>query len=182
MIIRYIASMILIIGTMGWLSEAGAADKPDTNGATNLIDFKIKDQFGTVHRSGDLAGSVVLLIGSDKDGSEFNAFWGEAINDALRDHPNYDQLAQLPQADLRGVPFFVKSLVKSKMPEDPKKWVLMDWKGVLSKAYEFVPGSSNVLVFGPDGRLKHQSAGQTPEESELQVIVTTLREMLNALK
>jgi predicted transcriptional regulator len=180
-IIRYAACLVLILGAIGGLSAASAAYKHDVERAASLIDFKIKDQFDTVHRSGDVAGFVVLLIGSDKDGSEFNALWGEAISDALRNHSHYDQLAQLPQADLRGVPFFVKGLVKSKMPENPQEWVLMDWKGALSKAYQFVPGSTNVLVFGPDGRLHHQSAGQDLDDVKVQAVVKALQELLNAL-
>jgi len=178
---RTVAAILLILGTMAGGFEAHAAGKSNTNGATSLIEFKIKDQFGTVHRADDVAASVVLLIGGDKDGSVYNAQWGEAINEAVREHPNYEQLARLPHADLRGVPFFVKGMVKSKMPEDPKQWVLMDWKGALPKAYQFVAGSTNVLVFAPDGRLHHQSAGKELEEGALQAIVRALHEMLNTL-
>ena len=40
-----------------------------------LIDFEIEDQFKNVHRRSDVLGSIVLLIGSDEDGSNFNVAW-----------------------------------------------------------------------------------------------------------
>ncbi len=36
-----------------------------------LPDFELADQFGNVHRRADVADTIVLLIGSDKGGSEF---------------------------------------------------------------------------------------------------------------
>jgi hypothetical protein len=143
-----------------------------------LIDYEIEDQFNAMHERADVDGRVVLLIGSDKDGSEFNALWGKAINDALIDVSQSDQIIQLPQADLRGVPFFVKGMVKEKFPQEPEKWVMMDWKGVMAKAYDFVPGFTNLLVFSSTGALQYQSAVQQIDEDELKDLVATLQAAL----
>ena len=144
-----------------------------------LLDFELKDQFENVHRSSDVAGNIVLLIGSDRGGSQFNEAWGTAIHDFLSDHPRYDQISHLAYADLRGVPFFVKGVVRGKFPQNPDRWVLMDWKGVIAKTYDFAPKSSNVLVFARDGALVHHASGREPDEKIVRDVVTALREMLD---
>ena len=144
-----------------------------------LVDFELEDQFGEVHRRADVQGTVVLLIGSDKGGSSFNGLWGNAIHEALQEHHRYDRISQLAYSDLRGVPFFLKGMIRSKFPEDPDNWALMDWKGVIAKAYDFVPKASNTLVFASDGTLVHHASGREVDERAIQEIVAVLRDLLN---
>jgi len=144
-----------------------------------LIDFEFEDQFGDIHQRADVQGTVVLLIGSDKGGSSFNGLWGKAIHDILRDHPHYDQISQLAYSDLRGVPFFLKGMIRSKFPENPDSWALMDWKGIIAKAYDFVPKSSNVLVFSPRGELVQHVSGREVVDETVQEIVAVLRDLLD---
>jgi len=143
-----------------------------------LLDFEIKDQFENVHRRSDVLGNIVLLIGSDKDGSQFNEAWGKAIHDSLSDHPQYNRISHLAHADLRGVPFFLKGSVRGKFPQNPDQWVLMDWKGVIAKTFNFAPKSSNVLVFAPDGLLVHHVSGREPDDEALRDLLNALRELL----
>jgi len=156
-----------------------AAGSPTHAEDRELLDFELKDQFENVHRRSDVAGNIVVLIGSDKSGSQFNEAWGKAIHDSLSDHPRYDQISYLAHADLRGVPFFVKGFVRGKFPQDPDRWVLMDWKGIIAKAYDFASKSSNVLVFAPDGVLHHHASGREPDDETVQRIVTAVRELLD---
>ena len=144
-----------------------------------LLDFELEDQFDEVHRRSDVQSNIVLLIGSDKGGSQFNEAWGKTIHDALSDHPQYPQVSHLAHADLRSVPFFLKGLIRSKFPQDPERWVLMDWKGIIAKTYDFVPKSSNVLVFAPDGTLVHHASGKEPDEESVTAVATALRELLD---
>lgn len=152
---------------------------PAGAGETHLLDFELQDQFEAVHRRSDVEGTIVLLIGSDKGGSQFNQLWGKAIHDSLADHPRYSQISDLAYSDLRGVPFFLKGMIRGKFPEDPKHWVIMDWKGEVAKAYDFAPESSNVLVFAPDGALVHHISGQEPDDEDIQEVVSKLRELLD---
>jgi len=144
-----------------------------------VLDFELKDQFENVHRSSDVAGNIVLLIGSDRGGSQFNGTWGKAIHVSLSDHPRYDQISHLAYADLRGVPFFVKGVVRGKFPQNPDQWVLMDWKGIIAKAYDFAPKSANVLVFAPDGALVHHASGREPDEETVSEVVNALSKLLD---
>ena len=144
-----------------------------------LLDFEIKDQFDNVHRRSDLQGKIVLLIGSDKDGSQFNEAWGKAIHKSLSDHPQYARISFLAHADLRGVPFFLKGYVRGKFPRNPDQYVLMDWKGAIAKAYNFAPKSSNVLVFAPNGALVHHASGREPSDETLNGVLTALRKLFD---
>ncbi len=152
---------------------------PNEAAELQLVDYELEDQFGDIHRRADVQGTVVLLIGSDKGGSSFNGLWGKAIHDSLKDHPRYEQISQLAYSDLRGVPFFLKGMIRSKFPENPDSWALMDWKGVIAKAYDFVPKASNTLVFASDGTLVHHASGREVEERAVQEIVAVLRDLLD---
>ena len=144
-----------------------------------VLEFELEDQFGDVHRSSDVSGKVVVLIGADRVGSQFTQAWNQAIHDSLGDHPGYAQVADLAHANLRGVPFFLKGLIRSKFPQDPEGWVLMDWKGVLPKTYDFAPKSANVLLFAPNGILVHHASGQEPDDETVGELVDALRELLD---
>lgn len=155
------------------------AVSPTSAEGPKFLDFELEDQFKNVHRSSDVAGKIVLLIGADRAGSQFTGAWSKAIYDSLGGHPRYPQIAHLAHADLRGVPFFIKGFVRSKFPQDPDRWVLMDWKGTIPKAYEFAAKSANVLVFAPDGALVHHASGREPDDEAVSGVVMALRELLD---
>jgi len=146
-----------------------------------LVDFELKDQFGDIHLRRDVEGTIVLLIGSDKDGSEYNGLWSKAIHDALGAHPDYSQISHLAYADVRGVPFFLKGVIRGYFPEEPENWNLMGWKGELAEIYDFVPESTNILLFAPNGDLVHLASGHELDEDVLDSLITALREQLDNL-
>lgn len=147
---------------------------------TTLIEFELKDQFDRVYRSSDYEGKVFYLIGSDRVGSKFAGSWSQAIADALKEEGGWTpgSVAMVELADLRGVPFFIKGMVKGKFSQEESQWVLMDWKGTFPKAYDFSPDSSNILVFAADGRLAHQAQGREVDQEVLDGVVRKLRELL----
>jgi len=171
--------MRICVSALSLTFVALLAASPTFGEAQELLDFEIKDQFENVHRSSDVAGQIVLLIGADRGGSQFTGAWSKAIHDSLGEHPRYPQIAHVAHADLRGVPFFIKGFLRGKFPQDPDRWVLMDWKGVIPKAYGFAPKSANVLVFAPDGALVHHASGREPDEEAVMGLVTALRELLD---
>lgn len=147
---------------------------------TTLIPFEIEDQFEVVHRDTDYAGRILIVIGSDRGGSEFNAGWGVALTEALEEEEHFDRIAFLPLADLTGVPFFVKGMVRGRFPTDPEQWVAMDWDGVFDEAYTFIEDSSNIFVFTPQGQLLQRAHGQEVDETVLQSLLSPIRVLLSA--
>ena len=113
-----------------------------------LINFELKDQFDVEHKHSDYFGKVVILVGSDRGGSQYNHNWILPLIDSLKSHGVYDSTAFIGVADLRAVPFFLRFMVygfmKEHNPEDP---VLMDWDGDFAERYNFVKDHCNVVVF-----------------------------------
>jgi len=147
---------------------------------TTLIPFELEDQFEQVHRDSDYAGRILIVIGSDQGGSEFNAVWGSALTEALEEAEYFERIAFLPLADLTGVPFFIKGMVRGRFPTDPEQWVAMDWDGVFDEAYTFVDDSSNIFVFTPEGRLLQRAHGRELDETVLQSLLSPIRVLLSA--
>ena len=145
---------------------------------SSLISFKVKDQFDRVYTDWQFRGSILIIIGSDKDGSKYNEIWTQAIYDSLKAEENFDRVKFLGVADVRGVPFFLKGYVRGKFPKDDEKWVLLDWKRAFAKAYEFEPEMSNVAIFDQRGALAHRAYGQTIDKDKLAVILAELKSLM----
>ena len=144
-----------------------------------LIDFNIEDQFDRSHRYTEYRGKIVVIVDSDKDGSEFNPLWSSAIHESLKNNSNYNRIVFLPVADVRGAPFFLKGFVKGKFPQNKNSWVLLDWDGHFARAYRFQPKTSNIVIFDADGKLLHSAHGRDVDGATLAEIIATLRVVLN---
>ena len=170
-----------IFHALGVLAVTAAALPLAATETAPPLEFELEDQYRVVHRSSEYSGEVVLLIGSGRKGAEFNGLWGKAIHETVADHPRYDRLSDLPYANLRAVPFFLKGTVRGKFSEDSRHWVLMDWKGEIAETYGFDSASANILVFGPDGSLALQHAGTDVDDASVEEIATAIRALLDAL-
>lgn len=147
--------------------------------ADRLIEFELEDQFQETHRDEDFAGKVVVLVGSDRGGSGFNAPWGQALHEALQGHPHRDQVVFLPVADTRGAPFFLKGYIRGKFPEDPERWTLLDWKGRLAQAYAFHPDHCNIVVFDHEGYRVERLHGREVDPDRVAALATTVAGLLD---
>ncbi len=145
---------------------------------STLVEFALEDQFKHEYTHADYLESCCILVGSDRGGSTFNGQWGRAIADSLRNLSLLSQVKFIPNADLRGVPFFLKGFVRGKFSKDESQPVLLDWSGLFARSYEFNPDSSNIVVFGQDGKVVHQTAGREVEPAKVHGIVETLRRLL----
>ena len=145
---------------------------------TSLIPFELEDQFDRTYRGVDYADRIVIVLGSDREGTEFNQPWGEALNELVEAQNATERVTFLPVADLQGVPFFIKGMVRRRFPKEPDRWALMDWDGDFDEAYGFTPEATNVLLFAPDGRLVEHIHGREVEEALLELIAAPLRALL----
>lgn len=145
----WIGAILLLSGLM-----PDSAEPTDTR----LIQFQIEDQFKQDHTDTEFRGRALILLISDRQGSQFTDEWMSALRDALVSVPEPDGPRIVEVADVRGVPFFVKGAVRGKFPKDERQWVLLDWKGEFAKAYELEAYKLNILVFDPTGWLQYQVA------------------------
>lgn len=101
----------------------------------------------------------VLLIGSDQKGSQFDAVWERAIRDSITGLVDMESLRIVHVADVRGVPFFLKGVLRCKFPGGNASPIILDWQGRFATAYGFAKDKANILVFDRQARLKHQKKG-----------------------
>lgn len=148
---------------------------------STLIEFKLKDQFDREYSSESWQGNILIVIGSDREGSQYNERWGEAIHKALADSPGFSHVQFVGVADLRGVPFFLKGFVKGKFPEDRSKWLLMDWKGIFAQSYQFKDDVSNIVIFAPGGERLLQKTVTELDPDILDEIVQTVKVKMDML-
>ena len=143
-----------------------------------LIDFEIKDQFEHKHRADDWRGDVLLLIGSDQIGSQFDALWAQAIRDSITGLADMSSFRIVHVADVRGVPFFLKGAVRRKFPKDTANSIILDWKGEFATAYGFEEDKANILVFDRRAILQHQLAVAGIDSEKLREVTDVLVTLL----
>jgi hypothetical protein len=148
---RYICIILLIL--FGNFAQAGqqliGAKAPE---------FSLLDQFDKPVSTRQLEGSIVVLIASDREGSVQNPPWKDAILNKFK-----GKVVLLGVADLRSVPFFLKSRIKKDFQKH-RDSVLLDWDGVVFTSYLLTKKVSNVILIDRNGHLRYLYAG--PAETE----------------
>jgi predicted transcriptional regulator len=130
-----------------------------TSGAETLINakaptFSLLDQYDQPFDVRQAEGKTIILLASDGEGSKQNREWIDAINGRYG-----DRVVIVGIADTRGVPFFVKSAVKSKFKESPAP-VLFDWNGVVFTSYVLASNVSNIVLIDKSGVVQYMFSGE----------------------
>jgi len=134
-------------------------------------DFSLFDQRDNPVTLRQLVGKPVILIASDDEGAKQNPAWRKTIVEKYR-----ERILVIGVADVRKVPFFLKSKFKRDFQKDPAT-ILLDWDGVIFTSYGLEKGVSNIIVIDKKGfqRYFHSgSAEQTAVERLFRVLDTTL--------
>ena len=79
--------------------------------------FSLQDQFDRTYTEKNWPGKILVLIVSDRKGSQFNGAWQAAIAGALKP-PASSQVQFVGVADVHSVPGFMHGLVKRYFPQD----------------------------------------------------------------
>jgi nicotinamide mononucleotide adenylyltransferase len=145
---------------------------------TELIAFQLEDQFGNNYTELDFLDEVVIIVGSDKEGSQYNEQWSAALYDSLKSINCENEVSFLPVADLRGVPFFLKKMVRNKFPKEKNRWILLDWKGLFAESYKFQSESSNILLLDKSNYMIYQTAVQEMDRDELEKLWSKVKGLL----
>lgn len=147
---------------------------------STLIDFAIKDQFDEIHRNGDYHGRLLIVFAYDRKGNDYQDLWFSALRDSLPAPDDSSGISCVRLANVRGVPFFLKSMLKGKFPKEPDQWVLLDWKGRFDKAYEFADDRCTILIFNQQGRLIRRTAVTELTADTLASLLADIRSLLPA--
>ena len=119
-----------------------------------------------------------MLIGADREGSAHSGAWSRALREGLG--ALAEDVSVIGLADLSGVPFFMKAVVRKRFSERPDEWSLLDWEGELSRRYAFAEKSCNVLVFDRSGMLSGRANGGVPVQESVERLVTLVESLLVA--
>ncbi len=127
-------------------------------------DFELNDQYDQPVKLQKLLEQVVLVICADREGSEFNFHWTEALK------PKYlggsgDRIKLVRVANLRSLPALFRGIAKGRFraPNDDgtsKLPVLLDWEGAVARLYGFREGLPNLYLIDRAGVLRHVTAGK----------------------
>jgi hypothetical protein len=142
------------------------------------LEFEIMDQFDSLHTEKDYLGSVTVIIGSDRGGSRYIGIWTQAIVDSLGYKFDNSQITFLPVADVSSIPFFLKGFIKGKFPTGRKEWILMDWDGYFSEAYQFAEDSCNIVVIDKNGRFNYKTSGQELDHQKLKILCSKITDLV----
>ena len=145
-----------------------------------LEPYSIPDQFDDAHTADEVKDSVVVYLRSDRKSFKFSPEWTQAINAELVEVPGSADVTFVYLAHMKGVPSFLRSMIKKKFPQDRAHWMLLDWKGVFASSYGFTKGAVNLLIFDRKGVLEYQSAVTEVEQSKLREMVVVMRAALEA--
>lgn len=102
--------------------------------------------------------NVVVLLMADRDGSGEIDGWVTAIKAR-----QWGRVELRGLADVRGVPWLLRSRIRKKFQEQRKYPVMMDWVGEMCGRLGVKPGVANVLVLGRDGRIEGRLIGPAKE-------------------
>jgi hypothetical protein len=163
---------VFLIGTL--VTRGEAKEAPDST----LIPFQMEDQFKQPYTDSAFRGVTLVVLVANKGGSKYSRLWSPALRDSLLSWSLADDVKLLGVADMAGVPFFLKGLVRGKLPKDPKDWMLLDWKGRFADAYACEDDTCNVLIFDAQSRLRHRlevGAVTSAELDSIRSLVVALR-------
>jgi len=122
-------------------------------------EFTLLDQYDKPYNIRQGEGSIVVLLASDKEGEPQNALWRSAIEERYR-----DRILLIGIADVRTVPFFLKSRIKNNFRKDNAR-ILLDWTGEVFSNYVLVKHASNIVLIDKKGMIRHVHFGEATTEA-----------------
>lgn len=140
-----------------------------------LISFNVEDQFGKEYTERSWQDSILVVFGSDKDGSKYNERWAVALYENYQSENLKIPVTYIGVADLSSVPFFLKSTVRKFIKNSSENGIILDWEGVFPEAYNFVENNCNILMFDFNRNLIYQTAVQNLETEKITEIVNKLK-------
>ena len=117
-------------------------------------EFSLLDQYDKPYNIRQGEGSIVVLLASDKEGEPQNALWRSAIEERYR-----DKIFLIGIADVRTVPFFLKSRIKNNFRKDNAR-ILLDWTGEVFTNYVLAKHASNIVLIDKKGRVRYVTSGE----------------------
>ena len=134
--------------------------------------FRIEDQFEKIWTADYFKGSVTVYVLNDRTGYEHTKNWTDRIVPLFKDRVKF-----APVADVQSAPGFLKGFIRSKFQDNFNYSVLMDWDGVLIKAFKMVEDVPNLVVVDKQGIIRFTISG-TGTKSQVDLLISNLNKIL----
>lgn len=130
-------------------------------------------------------GKPILVVYEDKDSANLNAGFKLELGRLAKSGQYRDAVALVPVADVRGYDYWpVRGFVKDAIRSESRRQgttIYCDWSGEFSRALALPRATSNVVLYGKDGRVLFAKAGQLSQR-ELQSAIQLLRAEVGATR
>ena len=163
--------IVVVLGATPAITAAETSAVADT-----LVSFSIPDQFDRQHTDAEFAGRAAVILWTDRGGKDHVRRWVRVLGRTLKDEIMACRVEMRTVAHVEGVPGFVRGQIKSKFPQEPRLWALMDWDGIFAAHYAPTDGHVCPLVFGADGRLLYRAAVTGLEQDVVDGVLAAVRE------
>lgn len=142
------------------------------------VTWSLQDQFGRTHTPKELQGRVVLLVTGDGGAEKSSTSWVRATLTALGRSVDTSRVTIVRVADLRQVPTVPRPFAKAQLPSLSSAPVLLDFSGVIARRYGYLPGGSNQLVIGADGRVLAHTRGSAVNPVQASILAARIRDAI----
>lgn len=146
---------------------------------SSLIKFNLEDQYKQEYSHDQFLGKVLIVMGSDREGSQYNEAWGRMIHDSLQSFEVEDSVAFVAVANLEGVPRLLRGIVRRKFPKNGHRSILLDWEGEFAGAYQYQGGCTNIQLFNREGEMRHQFFGKEAESHAIQELLKEIKSLFS---
>ena len=167
----WFVSSVVVFLLSSRMSTAGAQTPPR--------DFTLRNQYDTAFTLSSERGRLVLLLYSDRKGSQFVGGFSRVARRWRVERGDTTMLRIINIANLDGVPRLLRGSIKGNFKGNekdgrPKALLLLDWDGKLGKLFGGArEDATTAWIIGPDGALLW-SGGGTNKPGEVEALAAAL--------
>ena len=122
-------------------------------------EFKLNDQFKKPHDQTFPKNKVSIFALADRKGSKQLEDWIAPFYERYT-----DQVDICGIANLKGVPGFMKPVLRKLFRKGVDYPVMMDWSGEVCEAFSYQPGVADIFILTKGGVLSYRTSGAVSEE------------------
>lgn len=141
-------------------------------------DVVLEDAWDRQVAMGKLGAKPVLVVYEDEASSKQNNAFKAELAELAKGDRYKTRVALLAVADLDGYDYWpVRGFVKDAIRSESRKQqlsILCDWSGKFRKALGLIKGSSNVVLYGKNGKVLFSHAGPLSAEQRA-TLISSLR-------
>ncbi len=149
----------LVSASLVCAAADGAPESPSSTHGLKIGSFMLKDQRGRRHEQTFPKKRVSIYALADRKGSDQLEDW---ITPLYKQYEDRVDLCGV--ANLKGVPKFMRPMIRGMFRKGVDYPVMMDWSGETCEAFGYRANAADIFVVAPNGVLIHRVSGGVTEE------------------